>query len=209
MLSRSGPLPLGAGWAYELKLDGFRAIVRSGDRFQVRSRRGWNMTSHLAELAALPVDAVLDGELVAPGDDGWPDFPRLCRRMLQGDRQIQTVFVAFDLLELDGQRVTHLPLSERRSLLDSLELHGPAWQTSALFDDPEALWQVCVDHGLEGVVAKRLRSPYRPGERGWVKTKNRSYWRYPLELAAMERRLAASGAFRDAAASRLPAAENV
>ena len=198
MLSRSGPLPLEPGWAYELKLDGFRAIVRAGDRFQVRSRRGWNMAPQLPELAKLPADAVLDGELVALGDDGWPDFPRLCRRMLQGDRRIPVVFVAFDLLELDGRRVTHLPLNERRSLLDGLDLNGAAWQTSALFDDPEALWAVCVDQGLEGVVAKRLRSPYRSGERGWVKVKYRAYWRYPFEVEAVlegrERRRAARSA---------------
>src|SRR5581483_2862753 len=184
MLSRSGPLPLEPGWAYELKLDGFRALVRGGDQFEARSRRGWNMTPHLPELAKLPAGAVLDGELVALGDDGWPDFPRLRRRMLQGDRSVSVVFVAFDLLELDGRKLTHLPLYERRSLLDGLRLHGSCWQTSAVFDDPEALWQVCVDQGLEGLVAKRLRSPYRPGERGWVKVKNRDYWRYPFEVEA-------------------------
>jgi len=127
MLARSGLLPLEPGWVYELKLDRFRAIVRAGDRLEVRSRRGWNMTRHLTELACLEVDAVLDGELVALGEDGWPSFPLLCRRMLQGDRSVRGVFVAFDLLELDGQRVTLLPLSERGSLLDGLGLHGPAW----------------------------------------------------------------------------------
>jgi ATP-dependent DNA ligase len=67
MLARSGRLPLESGCTYELKWDGFRALVRSGSEFRVRSRRGWNMTDLLAELAALPVNAVLDGELVALG----------------------------------------------------------------------------------------------------------------------------------------------
>jgi hypothetical protein len=68
MLARSGPLPTGSGWSYEVKWDGFRAIVCSGFEFRVRSRRGWNMTPLLPELRALPIDAVLDGEY---GEFGW------------------------------------------------------------------------------------------------------------------------------------------
>jgi len=185
MLSRSGSLPREPGWTYELKLDGFRAIVRAGDRLEVRSRRGWNMTPHLPELERLPAHAVLDGELVALGEDGWPSFPRLCQRMLQGDHSVPVVFVAFGLLELDGQRVTHMPLgaSGSSNTADVCQ-HGPCSRrlSRRLLRSP--LWQVCVDQGLEGVVAKRLRSPYRPGERGWVKVKNRDYWRYGLEVEA-------------------------
>jgi ATP-dependent DNA ligase len=65
MLSRTAPLPLGSGWSYELKWDGFRAIVSTEDGLRVRSRRGWNMTEMLPELADLPAGVVLDGELVA------------------------------------------------------------------------------------------------------------------------------------------------
>lgn len=72
MLARSARPPDEDGYAYEPKWDGFRAIVPGGSELCVRSRRGWNMTSRLPELAVLPVDAVLDGELVAIGDDGWP-----------------------------------------------------------------------------------------------------------------------------------------
>jgi bifunctional non-homologous end joining protein LigD len=65
MLSRAGPLPAGQGWSFELKWDGFRAIVSTEDGLAVRSRRGWNMTSVLPDLRALPAGLVLDGELVA------------------------------------------------------------------------------------------------------------------------------------------------
>jgi bifunctional non-homologous end joining protein LigD len=181
MLARSGPLPHQDGYAFELKWDGFRAIVRAGEGFAVRSRRGWNMTALLPELAALPVDAVLDGELVALGEDAWPDFPLVCDRLLNGRASIPLIYIVFDVLELDGQATIHLPYRERRRLLDSLGLHGPHWQTSAVFDDGEALFTVAQERGLEGVVAKRLRGAYRPGERGWIKTKNRGYWRYALE----------------------------
>ena len=54
-----------------------------------------------------------------------------------------------------------------------------------MFDDGEARLELVVERGLEGVVAKRLRDPYRPGQRGWIKVKNRAYWRYPCELAAV------------------------
>jgi NAD(P)-dependent dehydrogenase (short-subunit alcohol dehydrogenase family) len=67
MLARSGPLPREDGYAFELKWDGFRAITRCGSGFQVRSRRGWNMTHLLPELAALPVEAVLDGCVIDHG----------------------------------------------------------------------------------------------------------------------------------------------
>jgi ATP-dependent DNA ligase len=84
MLARSGPLPVAGGYAFELKWDGFRAIVRAGESFGVRSRRGWNMTPLVPELATLPIDAVLDGELVALGEDGWPYFPLVRERLLNG-----------------------------------------------------------------------------------------------------------------------------
>ena len=69
-----------------------------------------------------------------------------------------------------------LPYRERRQLLDSLDLDGHWWRTGPVFDDGLALFKV-VSQGLEGVVAKRLNEPYRPGERGWVKQKNPAYWR--------------------------------
>jgi bifunctional non-homologous end joining protein LigD len=138
------------------------------------------MTKLPPELRELPVDAIMDGELVALGDDGWPDFPSVCERILNGRASIPLVYVVFDLLELDGERTTHLPFRERRRLLEGLRLHGPHWQTSAVFDDGEALFAVAQERGLDGVVAKR-RDRYRPGERGWTKTKNHGYWRWEIE----------------------------
>jgi bifunctional non-homologous end joining protein LigD len=192
MLARSGSLPDAHGHAFELKWDGFRAIVRAGECFGIRSRRGWNMTPLVPELAALPVDAVLDGELVALGEDGWPYFPLVCERLLNGRRRIPLLYIIFDVLELDGQRTTHLPYRERRRLLDGLGLDGPSWRTSAVFDDGQLLFAVAQEQGLEGVVAKRLASPYRSGQRGWVKVKNRHYWRYPLEVDAAYKRARAA-----------------
>lgn len=134
MLARSGPLPLGDGYAYELKWDGFRAIVSSEDGFRaivstqgglrVRSRRGWNMTPLLPELEEMPPGLVLDGELIALGDDGLPSFPRLCQRMLHGDSRIGAVFIAFDLLRQDGEDVMEQPYRDRRARLEAAGVEG-------------------------------------------------------------------------------------
>ena len=87
-LARSGRLRAHDSYAFEPKWDGVRALVRCGNEFRVRSRRGWNMTARVPELAALPGDAVLDGELVGLGSDGWPYFPLVCQRLLNGDNRI-------------------------------------------------------------------------------------------------------------------------
>jgi hypothetical protein len=64
---------------------------------------------------------------------------------------------------------------------NALNLNSMRWRTPEAFDDGDALWAALCEHELEGVVAKRLNEPYRPGERAWVKTKNREYWRYEIE----------------------------
>ena len=74
-----------------------------------------------------------------------------------------------------------LPYTKRRELLEQLNLNGAHWRTPEVFDDGEALWEAVCKHELEGVVAKPRRSRYVSGERGWVKIKNRDYWRYEME----------------------------
>ena len=170
-----------ANYAYEVKWDGFRAIVSTEEALRVRSRRGWDMTPHVGFLADLPVHAVLDGELVALDDDGKPDFPLLCECLLMARASIPLTFMAFDLLRIDGRDVMRLPYAERRALLEQLNLNGRSWRTPQAFDDGEALWNAVCEHELEGVVAKRRSARYLPGERGWIKTKNRAYWRYEME----------------------------
>jgi bifunctional non-homologous end joining protein LigD len=75
MLARSGPIPTRGDWAFEVKWDDFRALVSTDKGLRVRSRRGWDMTEHVAFLRDLPVRAVLDGERVALHEQGKPDFP--------------------------------------------------------------------------------------------------------------------------------------
>jgi len=70
---------------------------------------------------------------------------------------------------------------QRRQILEELRLDAPQWRTPDAFEDGEALWTAVCEQDLDGVVAKRQNQPYLPGERGWVKVKNRAYWRYELE----------------------------
>jgi bifunctional non-homologous end joining protein LigD len=88
--------------------------------------------------------------------------------------QVPVTLVTFDLLHLDGEDLTGLPLAERKRLLDDLHLVGPAWATNGWYPgEGDTLLHVCTELGHEGVVAKRLDSPYLPGirSRTWLKKK--------------------------------------
>jgi bifunctional non-homologous end joining protein LigD len=174
-------------WAHEMKWDGMRvlAVVRGG-RLQLSSRAGNDATQRFPELAGLPealgCDAVLDGEIVAPGPDGVPSFELLQPRMqargagaVERARSAQPVVCMwFDVLAYDDHDVTSLPYRERRALLERLDLAGPYWQTPPTSEgDGHTALEAAEQLGLEGVVSKRLDSPYLPGRRSdaWRKVK--------------------------------------
>lgn len=144
------------------------------------------MTQAVPELAELPAGLVLDGELVAWAD-GQPYFPDVCHRVLNRDLSIPLTFIVFDVLRIEGEDVTNAPYSERREVLERLHLNGFSWTISERFEDGDALFRAVCEHGLEGVVAKRLTSRYGSRVRGWIKTKNPTYWRLELEREAMQR----------------------
>ena len=177
------------GWGYEIKWDGVRAIayVPPG-HLTLESRNLREITPQYPEIGGItralegrPV--VLDGELVAFDDDGRPSFQRLQGRMhvvsssevRRRMRDVPVTYVIFDVLHLDGETLFERPYEERRELLESLELDGESWQTPAYHrGEGAALLDASARQGLEGIVAKRLASPYRPGKRGrdWLKVKN-------------------------------------
>ena len=191
MLLRPGPIPSGDGWAFELKYDGFRAIVSTEDRLRVRSRRAWNMTERVPELRELPSGLVLDGELVAFNEAGAPHWPLVVERVLHGNTAIPLTFVAFDMLRVDGHDVTCNPWHQRRALLEGVWLDCGCARLAEVFDDGQALFDAVVSFGLEGIVAKRRAGIYRSGYRGWTKVKNPSYWRRESEIGHMQRSRAA------------------
>jgi bifunctional non-homologous end joining protein LigD len=189
MLARSGQIPTGRGWIFEPKLDGFRCLVCTHGKLRVRSRRGWDMTKLLPELRGLPPDVQLDGEIVALDEDGLPDFHLLGSRLLHGVQGIVVTYFVFDLLAVEGLPVTMQPYAERRALLEQLAVEGRHVRLVATFEDGQALFAAVCERGLEGVIAKRLRDRYRPGERQWVKHKNRDTPRYREELAGVAARI--------------------
>ena len=85
------------------------------------------------------------------------------------------------MLALDGETTTNMPYMRRRDLLERLDVGGGFWFLPPVFDDGPALLAATCEQGLEGVVAKRRHSLYWPGERGWIKVKNRDYWRFGRE----------------------------
>ena len=193
MLASPGRLPGEQGeWAFELKWDGVRALLywRPGHPGSMRmeSRNRKEIGARYPELHALGRqlgrhEVVLDGEIVAFDERGLPSFARLQKRMhltsesavARAAHEIPITYAIFDLLYLDGRSTIELPYRQRRELLEGLRLKGPAWQVPAQRVDGGAeLLAATAEHRLEGVIAKRLDSPYRPGERSgeWVKIKN-------------------------------------
>jgi bifunctional non-homologous end joining protein LigD len=165
--------PRGPEWAYEMKWDGYRAVVGlDGGQARITSRRGNDVTARYPELApladAVGVEVVLDGELVVLDEAGRPSFHEIQKH------DHAATLMLFDLLRLDGRDVTSLPWRERRALLDRLALAGGTWQTpSIVHGDADVAISTASHLGLEGIVAKRVDSPYRPGTRttAWQKFK--------------------------------------
>jgi bifunctional non-homologous end joining protein LigD len=172
-----GALPEGSEWTYELKLDGYRAlIIKDGVSIRVRSRNDKDLLPMYPAVAAAGLrlqaeQAIIDGEIVAIDKQGRPSFQALQHRGSHPDHTI--VFYAFDLLHLNGESTTGLSLQERRTklgrvieksgLLLSLQLPG---SVADIVSTVRAMQ-------LEGVVAKRLASVYEAGERSgnWQKLK--------------------------------------
>jgi bifunctional non-homologous end joining protein LigD len=187
MLARMADLPRDdQEWAYEIKWDGVRVLGFADDgRWSMQNRRVQDVTPRYPELAAIADQlagrrAVLDGEVVAMDEKGRPSFQRIQRRMTLTDprmlkarvRDTPVDYMVFDLLHLDGRCVRDLPYPQRRELLEGLGLEGPRWHTPRYHaGGGRDLLEAARRQGLEGVVAKRLDSPYRPGKRTgeWIK----------------------------------------
>jgi len=152
---------------------------------QLVSRTGLEVSPRYPELADLPERlagrrAVLDGEIVAPGQAGTPSFARLQNRINVETpsarllAEIPVIYYVFDVISLDGAPLLDRPYEQRRALLEGLDLAGPSLAVPPAFltgVSPADVYQVAAARGLEGVVAKRLRSSYQPGRRSpdWVK----------------------------------------
>jgi bifunctional non-homologous end joining protein LigD len=184
-----GDIDTGDDWAYEVKWDGYRAIIAvDGDQVTVTSRNGLDFTATFPELldplrgAVIPSRAILDGEIVALNSQGVPDFGLLQTRAgltrptdtERAAKKAPATIVLFDILDLDGSPLVDETYDERRSALTrvikpSTVVHVPP----AMDGELEAVLSGVTEIGLEGVVAKRRSSTYTIGRRSreWIKLK--------------------------------------
>lgn len=166
-----------AGWSYEIKWDGYRALAFvNGGEVDIRSRNDKSFNEKFYpvydEIRGWGIQAVVDGEIVVLNDKGVADFGALQNWRSEADGTL--IYYVFDLLWYNGQDLTELPLTERRALLKA---HLPASDTIRLSESFSAtgteLYAMAARLGLEGIMAKRNDSVYAVGDRtrDWLKIK--------------------------------------
>ncbi len=179
MKPAAAAIPDGDDWAFEVKWDGHRTIahLENGSvRFQTTAGHDttdrWSDVSGIAD--AVGTDAILDGEMVVLDADGRPSFDLVQKR--SDPSAHPAVFQVFDVLQIGRDDATGLPYRDRRSLLEQLVEPGPHWRVPDFTIGGGAeLMAATAEQGLEGVIAKRIDSTYRPGTRSkdWLKLKHR------------------------------------
>src|SRR4051794_37541707 len=170
-------LPDGPQWSYEVKFDGYRALLlKRGARAEIRSRNDHDLTRtypgvHAAALRLRAESAVVDGEIVAVDPQGRPSFQALQHR--RGYEDHVPVFYAFDLLRLNGDDLTQQPLEARRRLLPAVLMDSGVLFSEELVGRVAEIIEAVRGLGLEGVIAKRRDSRYSAGVRSdaWLKLK--------------------------------------
>lgn len=166
-----------------MKFDGYRMELRVADRkAQLLTRRGLDWTHRFPEIAkeaeGLP-DCLLDGEIVANDKDGVSDFA-LLQQALSLERTSGLIYYIFDVLYADGRDLTNAPLAKRKSILENfLKRHAPRAHrlhyVSHFTSPGEAMLDAACRMKLEGVISKRMDSPYRSGRSdSWIKAKCRA-----------------------------------
>jgi bifunctional non-homologous end joining protein LigD len=177
-------VPDGNLWMHEIKFDGYRALAAvAGDRVHIHTRSGLDWSDKFAPLvetiAALDLPACLiDGEIIARGPDGNPNFSSLQAVLKRGHGSQKPgdafEFHAFDLLEVDGRDLSSLPNIERKERLEALlgDAAPPLFVADHVIGAGEKLFEAMCRAGQEGVIAKRIDAPYAGRRtRNWVKVK--------------------------------------
>ena len=177
-------VPTGNGWMHEIKFDGYRALIAAaGDDVRVYTRSGQDWSEKFAPLVAnfaaldLP-PCLIDGEIVAYGKDGNPDFSALQKVLKRGHgsqgRDDALTFHAFDVLEVDGENLAKLPNIERKERLEALlrNAEPPIHVADHVIGAGEKLYRAMCRAKQEGIISKAVDSPYRGTRtRNWVKVK--------------------------------------
>jgi bifunctional non-homologous end joining protein LigD len=196
--------PEGSDWLHEIKIDGYRAQLHIHDgRVRVFSRSGYDWTEQFSQIgrAAEGLSArelIIDGEATVVGKTGLPDFQAL-RRELAKKNTDRLIYMAFDLLFLDGHDLRGLPLIERKRALQEVLAKAPSKISYADFvelQDGETVFRHACELGMEGIVSKRRDAPYRSGrQETWIKLKCTKSDTFPIvafveKLGARPRKIA-------------------
>jgi bifunctional non-homologous end joining protein LigD len=169
-------LPVGDDWSYEIKWDGYRALlVKEGARARLISRNLKDLTADYPNVAAAgarlaPGSFILDGEIVAVDQRGLPSFQALQHR---ATKTLPVVYYVFDVLQLGEIDYRPQPLSARREALRQVTFAAPILLSEPLPGSPEDIEAAVRGSGLEGIVAKRVDSTYESGKRSddWIKVR--------------------------------------
>ncbi|SDN16179.1 DNA ligase-1 [Psychrobacillus sp. OK028] len=159
------------GWIYEPKYDGIRLLV--GNDFSY-TRHGTITTNRFPELLFSGTDVLLDGELIAPGTGSPDDFEGVMSRFI-GNKEQEIIFMAFDIITYKNETITRLPIEERKGLLTEVlsNIDSPYMNlVPYIYTEGEAVFNLMKENKMEGVVAKRLGTPYLTGKRSdnWRKS---------------------------------------
>jgi ATP-dependent DNA ligase len=185
MLAVAGRAFNSAEWIFEPKIDGTRCIANVSEDVMLQNRRLANITGRYPELAkALAQGAshcILDGE-IAVFSNGRPDFSALSVREHQTERlkidylsqAMPASFIVFDILYVKGKSIMERPLGERKEILrDELQENEQVIISDFFFDRGVDYFSAALKMGIEGIMAKRVKSTYQPGARSpdWIKIK--------------------------------------
>jgi DNA ligase 1 len=166
----------------ELKLDGFRCIwTKFDNKVRIYTRHNNEITSKFPELTTLPIanGTVLDGEIIVTDNQGKPEFESVMERFMSSKSEHQISFTVFDIIYFNNEKITSLPLLERKALLekaipeDSTLLNKVQWTEG----HAEQYFELIKQHGLEGIVQKKANSTYQLNKRShdWLKVINYQY----------------------------------
>ena len=165
-------------WIFELKLDGYRAVAElSKKKVKLYSRNGLSFAERypaiIAALQKISRDVVLDGEVVLFNENGQPDFQKL--QHYDENRQLPLYYYLFDLISIDGKDIRHLPLVERKRMLEKLiPKKGIIRYCDHVEEDGKRFFEAVSKKNMEGIIAKRADSVYVLGQRtkDWLKIKH-------------------------------------
>jgi bifunctional non-homologous end joining protein LigD len=180
MMAGSAKAPFDSpDWIFEIKLDGYRAITvfDEAGKPHLWSRNGLALEAKFPAVAAAVSklklrSTILDGEVVAVDENGIPRFQLLQR--FQKQPTAPTLYYVFDVLWHNGEDLTGKPILERRSVLERIVKPAAGIQLGQYVEtEGEALFALTKEKGMEGIIAKRKDSIYRPGKRtsDWLKIK--------------------------------------